>query len=289
MAIDYNTLKQWPIREVEQAYSDKDTMLYALSVGAGRDPLDSKTLRFVFERDLVALPTMAAVLGYPGSWMSDTGTGIDYTKVVHGESRLTMHRPLEASGMVTGRTRVTSIVDKGAGKGAVVTAARVLTDRVTGEAIATMEQVNFCRGNGGYSATGQPSDEPPAPLPRVPDRTADARDVSTTALDMALYYRLNADRNPLHADPDVARAAGFARPILHGLATYGIVGLALLRRWCDADPARMRSLHARFTAPVYPGETLVTESWRDGDRVQFRASAQERGVVVLDNGYSDVA
>ena len=286
---DYARLKAWPFEDVVTAYGPRETMLYALALGAGRDPLDERALRYVYERDLVALPVMAVTLGYPGSWMAHPESGIDYTRVVHGENRLTMHRPLPVSGTVVGRTRVTRIVDKGAGKGVVVTAERTVSDRASGDLYATIEHVTFCRGEGGYSASGQPSDAPSEALPRAPDRAPDAVDEMPTSSDMALVYRLLADPNPLHADPAVARKAGFARPILHGLASYGVAGLALIRRWTDDAPSRLTSLHARFVAPVYPGDVLAVESWREGDGVRFRVRVAARDAVVIDCGVAAIA
>jgi acyl dehydratase len=289
MTFDVAKLKAWPFHDVETTYTSRETMLYALCIGAGRDPLDPVGLRYAYEKDLVALPTMAVVLGYPGSWMSDPATGIDYRKVVHGENALTVHQPLPTAGSVVGRTRVTRVVDKGPGKGAVVTAERTIIDRTSGALLATIEHVTFCRAEGGFSDTGGGADPPAPPLPRVPVRTPDAHDDLATRPDAALLYRLLADRNPLHADPHAARAAGFDRPILHGLATYGIAGLAIVRRWCDGEAVRLRSLRVRFTAPVFPGETLRTEMWAGDDRVHFRMRALERDVVVLDHGDATVA
>jgi acyl dehydratase len=285
---DYGRLKRWPFEEVVTTYGEKDTMRYALALGAGRDPVDERALRYVFERDLVALPTMAVTLGYPGSWMSHPDSGIDYRKVVHGENRLTVHKPLPVAGTVVGRTRVTRIVDKGPGKGVVVTAERTISDRASGERYATIEHITVCRAEGGYSASGQPTDAPDAPLPRVPDREPDAIDDVPTSPDMALVYRLLADPNPLHADPALARAAGFPRPILHGLASYGAAGLAIMRRWTEDEPARLASLHARFVAPVYPGDTLTVESWRSDSGARFRVRVTAREVVVIDNGVADL-
>ena len=288
MTIDVARLKAWPFADVETTYTARDTMLYGLCVGAGRDPVDPVGLRFAYEPVLRALPTMAVVLGYPGSWMNDPASGIDYGKVVHGENALAIHRPLPPAGTVVGRTRVTRIVDKGAGKGAVVTAERIITDKASGTRLATIEHVTFCRADGGFSASGAPADPPVPALPRVPQRPPDASDDLPTRGDLALLYRLLADRNPLHADPAVARAAGFARPILHGLASYGIAGLAIVRHACDGDADRLRTLRVRFTAPVYPGETLRTEIWHEPGRVAFRMRAIERDAIVLDNGDAEV-
>mgnify|MGYP001296077623 CR=1 FL=1 len=287
-SFDYERLKRWPFDDVRTTYGPKETMLYALALGAGRDPLDERALRYVFERDLVALPTMAVTLGYPGSWMDHPDSGIDYRKVVHGENRLTVHKPLPTAGAVVGRTRVTRIVDKGAGRGVVVTAERTIDDVASGERYATIEHVTFCRGEGGYSAMGQASDAPASPLPPVPERPPDAIDEVTTAPDMALVYRLLADPNPLHADPVRARAAGFDRPVLHGLATYGLAGLAVIRRWTEDTPQRLTALHARFVAPVFPGDTLAVASWREESRVRFRVRVPSRDAVVVDCGVAEI-
>lgn len=288
MAIDYTRLKHWAFPAVEQTYGTKDTMLYALSLGLVTDPMSERQLRFAYEKNLVALPTLAVILGYPGPWMQDPATGIDWTRVVHGESGLRLHRPLPAAGTIVGRTRVTRIIDKGPGTGAILTAERTLTDRDTGHLLATIEQTAVCRGDGGYSAGGQPSDRAPPPRPPAPKATPDAHHDHATRADMALLYRLLADANPLHADPVVARAAGFPRPILHGLATYALAGHAILHKWCQDDPTRLKRLDVRFTAPVFPGETVRTQMWRNGHEIQFRARALERDVLVLDRGYARI-
>jgi len=289
MVIDYATLKNWKFPVIEQIYTEKDTMLYALALGLGVDPTDERHLRFVYEKDLLALPTMAVVLGYPGFWMKDPATGIDWVRLLHGEQRLTLHAPLPPQGAVTGRSRVKSVIDKGADKGAIVVTERALSDRDSGRPLATIEQVSFLRGNGGYSESGQPSDSLEAYPSLIGDGPPDCvRDVLTRP-DMALLYRLCADDNPLHADPAIARSAGFDRPILHGLATYGVACHAVLDDWCESDPGRLRRFNVRFTAPVYPGETLRIESWRGNGEVGFRARAVERDVMVLNNGYAEIA
>ncbi|MES2258287.1 MAG: MaoC/PaaZ C-terminal domain-containing protein [Pseudomonadota bacterium] len=289
MAIDYVKLKAWPFPDVRQAYTEKDTMLYAMGVGLGMEPLDRQRLRFVFEKELQALPTMAVVLGFPGFWMQDPATGIDWTRLLHGEQRLTLHAPLRPSGNVIGRTRVKTITDKGQDKGAFIVVERTISDADTGAPLATIEQLTVCRGDGGYSANGQPSDAAgPAPA-ALPDGAPHAVCDLATRPEMALLYRLCADFNPLHADPASARAAGFERPILHGLATYAVAGHAILKTWCDYQPQRLRAIQARFSSPVYPGETIRTEMWRRDSQILFRASVQERGVVVLNNGLAAIA
>ena len=296
MAIDYQHLKSRPFPPVHQHYAERDTMLYALSLGLGQDPLDPSILPCVYEGapgGLQALPTLAVVMGYPGFWAREPDTGIDWVKLLHGEQRMRLHRPLPASGDIVGLNRITHLTDKGAGKGTLmVTERRVET--AAGELLATVEQVSFLRGDGGYSeqGAGQPSDEPlPALQPTPEDRAPDFVDTQATRPEAALLYRLMGDYNPLHADPEVARKAGFERPILHGLASYGLAGYAVLRQCAGGDAARLKALDIRFTAPVYPGETLVTEIWQvPGQPLQFqlRARVAERDKLVLSHGYAEL-
>jgi acyl dehydratase len=284
MAIDYDKLMALQIPEAVHSYSEKDTMLYALGVGLGHDPTDRAELDFVYEKNLKALPTFACLLGYPGFWVRDLVTGIDWVKIVNGEQGFILNAPVKPRGSVVGRTRIVEVIDKGQGKGAVVYTERKVTDRTSGQLLATVTQTTFCRADGGFG--GPPRESPPVhKLPaRAPDLTCDL----DTRPEMALIYRLSADLNPLHADPDVAKAAGFPRPILHGLGTFGVVGHALLKSVCSYDPARMRAMSGRFSAPVFPGETIRTEIWRDGEIVSFRASVPDRDVVVMNNGRAEV-
>lgn len=285
MSIDYDRLlaREFPV--VEHRYTRKETLLYALGVGLGADPMDSGQLRFVYEKDLRALPTMAAVLASPGFWAREPDTGIDWVRVLHGEQEMDFHKPLPAEGTVRAQTRITGIVDKGAGKGALIYTQREGVDADSGERLFSVVQTTFARGDGGFGG-------PAAPVRQshpVPDTAPQACCDLPTLPQAALIYRLSGDCNPLHADPDVAAQAGFRQPILHGLCTLGVAGHALLKTCCDYDPERLKSIRVRFTAPVYPGETLRTEIWRDGALISFRARALERDVVVLSNGRAEVA
>jgi acyl dehydratase len=297
MTIDYRHLKGRVFAPIRQRYSARDTALYALSVGLGNNPTDPITLPFVYEGaqgGLRALPTMAVVLGAPGFWLKAPDTGIDWVQVLHGEQRVRFHRPLPASAEIVGLSRVERITDKGAGVGALlVTERRVET--AGGELLATVQQVSFLRADGGYSraGAGQPSD---APLPRLAptpdDRPPDWTDTRAIRPEAALLYRLSGDYNPLHADPAVAKAAGFPRPILHGLATYAMAGYAVLRQCAGSDPARLKALDVRFTSPVFPGETLQTQIWRvpgKPNQLQLRARVVERDKIVLSHGYAELA
>jgi acyl dehydratase len=284
MTINYDKLLALKIPDAEHTYTDKDTILYALGVGLGHDPLDLKQLDFVYEKNLKALPTFAAMVGYPGFWVRELDTGIDWVRIVNGEQGVTLHQPLKPTGTVIGKTRVLEVIDKGQGKGAVVYAERKVIDKATGALIATVTQNTFCRADGGFG--GPPRESPPVhPIPeRKPDLVCDLG----TRPEQAVIYRLSGDRNPLHIDPDMAKTAGFPKPILHGLGTFGVVGHALLKSVCDYDPARVASFGGRFSAPVFPGETIRTEMWRDGNVVSFRASVPDRNVVVMNNGRAEV-
>jgi acyl dehydratase len=290
MNLDYHRIKSHAFPEVRQTYTDRDTMLYALSLGGGQDPLDPAALPYVYEGvpgGLRVIPTQAVVLGHPGFWVRDPQFGIDWVKLLHGEQRMKVHRALPSAATVVGRSRVTRLIDKGEGKGVIMVVERRIEDEA-GSLYATLEQVNFCRGDGGYSRQrgGQPSDAPIDALSPTPEgRAPDLVDEQQIRPEAALLYRLLADRNPLHADPEVARQAGFQRPILHGLASYGVACRAVLRQCAGDDPTRLREFELRFSAPVYPGETLRTEIWCDADNmVRFRARVIERDQVVLSHG-----
>ena len=281
MALDPDKLMRWPFEDVRQTYTHKDTILYALGLGLGADPLDENQLRFTYEKQLQALPTMSVVLASPGFWMKDPAVGVNWKMLLHGEQGIEMLKPLPATAEVVGTTRITKIIDKGADKGALVLSERDIADARTGDIYAKTTSTSFLRGDGGFG--GSPDG---APVPhKMPERTPDIIDDWQTAPQAALIYRLSGDDNPLHADPDVAKAGGFPAPILHGLCSLGVAGHAVLKHACGYDPARMKSLRLRFTSPVFPGETIRTEIWKDGNDVSFRSRVVERGKVVLDNGH----
>jgi acyl dehydratase len=275
-------LQTWQFPEKTTVYDDKDTMLYALSLGFGENPLDERELPFVYEKELRAVPTMGAVLCHPGPWLSDPRTGATRSKVVHGEQRMTFHAPLPPRGTLTARSKVIGVQDKGADKGAIIHLQRDLYGE-DASLLITIRHSSFCRADGGCGSFGAS-----LALTSAPDRAADRTMELKTLPQSALIYRLNGDRNPLHVDPSTARSAGFKQPPLHGLCTYGMAARALLNMWLDHDPARLKSLNTRFSASVFPGETLVFESWKEGSGIAFRAYAKERGVKVLDNGWADI-
>jgi acyl dehydratase len=282
--IVYEKLLALKIPEVEHSFGPKDCILYALGLGLGQDPLNEDELAFVYEKNLKALPTFALVQGYSPYWLRNPDSGVNWTKVVHGEQGLTLHKPVKTQGTVIGRTRIVEVIDKGEGKGALVFSERKITDKADGALLATLTQTTFCRADGGF---GGPPREARAPHP-LPERAPDLVCDLPTRPEMALIYRLSGDVNPLHAEPEFARAAGFPRPILHGLATFGVAGHALLKSLCGYDPTRLAAMAGRFSAPVYPGETIRTEIWRDGKVASFRARVLERDVVAVNNGRADI-
>jgi acyl dehydratase len=289
MPIDYHQLKNWRIARVVRAYTLRDTMLYALGLGLGADPLDAADLRFVYEKELRVLPTMAGVLGYPGPWLQEPSLGIDWPHVVHGEQSMEFHAPLPPEGRVAGLNRVHAVIDKGRGRGALVRTERILMDAAGERVYATLMHTAFARGDGGFSEGGRGGDAAGEPPPPVPGREPDAVVDRPTRPETALIYRLSGDFAALHVDPDAARAAGFERPILHGMTSFGIAGRAVLAACCSDEPARLRSLSGRFSAPAYPGETLRTEIWREREAVRLRVVTQPGGRVVLDRGTARIA
>lgn len=282
MAIDPDKLLALRFPEIRHSYDARTCILYALGLGAGLNPLDENQLKYVDETKLRAVPTMANILAYPGFWMRDLDTGIDWLRVVHGEHSTRLHRPLPTSGTVVGRSRIVDLIDKGEGRGALVYVERKIHDATSDALIATLRQTVFCRGDGGFDGRSGPS---PTPHPS-PDGPADSIIDMPTHPQLALIYRLSGDENPLHSDPATAAKAGFDRPILHGLASFGIAGNALVAACCDHDPDRYIAIGGRFSAPVFPGETISVEIWHEAaGRAAYLARISERDVNVISNGW----
>jgi acyl dehydratase len=261
----------------EFAYDDHYTRLYALGVGAGAEPQD---LPFVYEKGLRALPTMGVMMASAAGEILTDG-GIDYRMIVHGEQRLTLHQPLPPAARMNSTARCLSVVDKGREKGAVVNIEGQIWDAASGEPYVSSIMTLFCRGDGGFSGptTGD------LPLHPTPERPHDLEVSLPTLRQQAALYRLLGDTNPLHIDPEVARAVGFKGPILHGLCTYGIACRAIMQACCGNDPAKIERFDVRFSSPVYPGDTVATRIWRDGGEVAFECVVAERDAKVIRNGY----
>lgn len=283
MPIDYAKLKSLQFEPVRHTYTRRDTMLYALGLGIGADdPTDAGELKYVYEKSLVALPMQAVTLAAVPMLLADPAFGINYKLLLHAEQTLTVHKPLPPEGTILGEFSIDEIYDKGAAKGAIMYSTRKIFDSVSREPLATMGMVSFLRGDGGF---GGKSEGAPKPRPVPADRPADHTITVTSPRNQALIYRLSGDYNPLHSDPEIAAAAGFNKPILHGLCHYGMAGRALIKALCGDDPARLTRLDTRFTSPVYPGEALRVDVWNiGGGDASFRVVASERNVIVQDFG-----
>ncbi len=284
MPLDPEKLLALQIPDVEHVYGPRDCIVYALGIGLGQDPVNENELAFVYEKNLKVLPTFALVQGYAAYFLRRQELGVTWSHVVHGEQAVVLHKPVKPEGTVIGRTRILDVVDKGVGRGALVYSERGIIDKHSGELLATLNQTTFCRADGGFGGAKRDTLPPHALPERAPDAVVDL----PTRPEMALIYRLSGDVNALHVDPEYARVAGFPRPILHGLATFGAAGHALLKQVCGYDPARLTAMAGRFSAPVYPGETIRTEIWRDGGVASFRARVVERDVVAINNGRAEV-
>jgi acyl dehydratase len=286
MAIDYDDMMQSGATGLASRYDEKDIMLYALGVGMGRDPLDEKELPFVYENNgLKVVPTFASVIGRgeapPERQRMPQKSQINFALVVDGERRITFHKPLPAKCEVVSDERMLAILDKGEGKGAVLVQERAARDARSGDKLFTIVSSIFARGDGGFG--GSPEGGPALHI--LPERAPDLIKECDTRPDQALLYALSGDRNPLHRDPAFARMVGFPRPILHGLCSYGTACRAVLSALADYQPERITQFDVRFSKPVFPGETLVVEMWKDGGTISYRASVKERpGTVVLNNG-----
>jgi len=283
MPINYDEIMQLKSSGDAFSYTDRETMLYALGVGFGRDPMNEAELPFVYENGLRTVPTMATVIAWGGSIMGRTG--INYLMVVHGEQRLTLHQPLPVSADILADERVLGAFDKGKDKGALLVTEKVIRLKDTGAKLCTLVNTTFARGDGGF---GGPKEGAPEPHP-IPDRKPDLVQDCDTRQDQAFIYALSGDRNPLHRDPKVAKMAGFPRPILHGLCTYGTSCRAIVSTVCKYDATKITGFDVRFSAPVFPGETISTEIWVDGSVVSFRAKVKERDLLVINSGKCTLA
>jgi acyl dehydratase len=279
MGLNYERLMAYRPADIAVNYGERDCILYALGIGLGMDPLDPGALKFVYERaGLRAFPTMAVVLGWPGR-LTDPAFGVDERLVVAGDLKVVLHRPLPAEARLVSRPRIKEVIDKGLGNAAIILNTRDLLAE-DGTPVATVDSSTFARKHGGFG--GKVTETPvPPPVPQTPPvKICDL----PTPPNLALLYRLTGDENPLHADPERAKVAGFDRPILHGAASFGIATHAVLRTLADYRPERLASIEARFSKPVFPGETIRTEMWVEGDRVSFQCRVVGRDDIVLSNG-----
>jgi len=285
--IDVDQALGYKYPEFTSSYDERDVALYALGVGAARDPNDERDLALVYEmsgKGMKVLPSFGAVpainmvltMGKNGVTAPGLNFGID--RVLHGEQYTELKRPLPTKGKLTTKATVKNIWDKT--KGAVVVTEFVTYDEA-GDEIVKNEVATFVRGAGGWGGERGPSADVNVPPDRAPDKTIEDK----TTENQALLYRLSGDWNPLHADPGMAKAFGFAKPILHGMATFGIAARQVAQAFApDGDPRYVKSIKARFATTVFPGETIVTEAWKESDtKIIFRSKIKERGEVCISN------
>ena len=283
-----------PFAPVTQRYGWRDTALYAVSLGMAQDPLVETELPYVYERfepcrwgdvgQLRAVPSYCVTLGWLPFWQHDPALAIGWQRIVHGEMSFTLHRPLAAEGTVQATHRISAIADKGAGRGAVVHMDKELADAASGEPIASLRSVEFLRDDGGCGSWG----EARAALPALPEdfRATVTMDIATPRQAALLYRLASGDLMPIHADPEVARRAGFERPISHGLNNLGLACRALLKHFAPRQPERLREMAVRFVQPGLPGDTVRIEMMPAAPGiVRFRARALERDVPLLDRGH----
>jgi acyl dehydratase len=286
--MNVDRLLGYHFEEFRQEYTNKDTILYALGIGLGSDdPTDPRQLQFLYEDGLVAFPTLALVLAYPGFWISRPEFEVDWKGVLHGEQAATFHKPIPSAGVVRSVLTVDAIVDKGP-KGAFVYSRRDLFDLRRDDLLVTQRQITICRNDGGLPSGLTTGNAPERAAWVRPGCDPDVVSRITVPRNAALLYRLNGDWNPLHADPTVARQAGFEQPILHGLCTFGIAGRAIVESVCGHRADRLRHLETRFSSPVYPGDTLVTSIWIDSGDVLFEATTERSQTTVLSQGRARV-
>ena len=279
MGLNYERIMAYRPPDIPVNYGARECILYALGIGLGMDPVDPGELKFVYERaGLEAFPTMAVVLGWPGR-MTDPAFGVDERLVVAGDLKVVLHYPLRPEGRLVSRPRVKEVIDKGLGNAAIILNTRDLV-AADGTLIATVDNSTFARKHGGFGGKVTQT-----PAQHGVPQTAPAKicDLPTPP-NLALLYRLNGDENPLHADPQRAKEAGFDRPILHGAASFGVAAHAILRLCADYRPQRLKSIEARFSRPVFPGETIRTEMWPEGERISFQCRVVGRDEIVLSNG-----
>lgn len=285
MALDYQALMGREFTDIRHVYDSRDCMLYALGIGIGSDSAEQGYLDYVYEKNLKVMPTIATTLANPGFWQQQPDSSVTWQSVVHGEQYLTIHRPLPESAEVIGRTRIEAIYDKGKESGAFMFTVRDLIDAKTDELLCEIRSLAICRADGGFGGE-QP---PPSRLLPLPLREPDIRIQVQTGSCLAILYRLNGDFNPLHVDPTVAEAAGYDRPILHGLSTYGIAAYQLIQALAGNDPTKLKRFDARFSAIVYPGDELEILAWQESGAVRFRCDVPARQSTVLDRGIAEFA
>ena len=269
---------------IEHRLSEHDCILYSLGIGIGADPVNPKQLQFVYEKNLKVFPSHTTMMAHPGPWLQDPDLDIDYLKLLHVGNNITLHKPFQPNGIYIGRHRVLGVVDKGTEKGALLYLEKTLSEKETDELAGTVASTLLLRGDGGCGSSDLEASLPVQLPVRNPDRTVEYK----TADNAALIYRLSGDLNALHIDPEIAKNAGFKRPILHGLCSFGIATRAVIDTYCDSNPEQFKHLALRFSSPVIPGEKLRFDFWEDGTELKFVAINLDRNTKALNNGIAGI-
>ena len=281
MTINYDEIMNLTSENVEISYSDKDSILYSLGIGLGNDPMNLNELKYVYENSQSVLPSMATNFQYHSPLLLKTN--INFIMVVHGEQRLSITNALPVSGDFIANARVIGCYDKGPARGAIIEVETTVKNKKNNEEICKLVSTTFARGDGGFGGPDSPKKEI-----FIPDGEPDYVSEVSTKPDQALIFRLSGDYNPLHSDPNFAKAAGFEKPILHGMCTYGIACRSLVNEICENDASKLKRFDCRFSSPVYPGETIITEMWKKDKMIYFNSKVKERDKLVLKNGVSEI-
>ncbi len=279
MTINYDEIMNLTSENVEISYSDKDSILYSLGIGLGNDPMNLNELKYVYENSQSVLPSMATNFQYHSPLLLKTN--INFIMVVHGEQRLSITNALPVSGDFIANAKVIGCYDKGPARGAIIEVETTVKNKKNDEEICKLVSTTFARGDGGFGGPDSPKKEI-----FIPDGEPDYVSEVSTKPDQALIFRLSGDYNPLHSDPNFAKAAGFEKPILHGMCTYGIACRSLVNEICENDASKLKRFDCRFSSPVYPGETIITEMWKKDKMIYFNSKVKERDKLVLKNGVS---
>ena len=281
MTINYDEIMNLTSENVEISYSDKDSILYSLGIGLGNDPMNLNELKYVYENSQSVLPSMATNFQYHSPLLLKTN--INFIMVVHGEQRLSITNTLPVSGDFIANAKVIGCYDKGPARGAIIEVETTVKNKKNNEEICKLVSTTFARGDGGFGGPDSPKKEI-----FIPDGEPDYVSEVSTKPDQALIFRLSGDYNPLHSDPNFAKAAGFEKPILHGMCTYGIACRSLVNEICENDASKLKRFDCRFSSPVYPGETIITEMWKKDKMIYFNSKVKERDKLVLKNGVSEI-
>ena len=277
MAINYEEIMSLEDKGLEFSYTQRDSIIYGLGIGLGKDPMDATELKYVYENGLIAFPSMATNFQYKSLLLLKAK--LNMIMIVHGEQGVTLHQPMPASADVISDTKVVNCYDRGASKGAIIEVETNVRLKKDNSPLCTLTSKTFARGDGGFGG-----EDVPASIPVELNDTPDIVHEVTTTEDQALIFRLSGDSNPLHSDPNFAKMAGYPKPILHGLCSYGVACRSIVETLCEKDSKKLKKFNVRFSSPVFPGETIVTEMWKKDDEIHFQSKVKERDKVVLKNG-----